>query len=448
MRKKYKNLVSKNFYIWGNGCVLKRYIKNIPTDIKIEAVIDSDKKKQGTVCSINGKNIPCISPVELDESKAVILAIENPKIANDVIEVLEKEKVEWCHLYDVIDYYYLKNRVKTSNVKSSTKIVKFIDAFVPVSKCNLRCKYCYISQNKYDLDGIKAFYHDAKYIRASLSQKRLGGSALINFCGVGETLLCSELLLIIQELVKEGHYIQIVTNCTVTSEIEKYIQSNIDFSKVFFKCSLHYQQLKEKKMLDIFEENVKKLERRGGSYTIELVPHDEIINEIGEIKEYCVKAFGAFPHVTVARDESRSDFRILSKYNVEQYKEIWGSFESKLFEYKVEQLDSQKNRFCHAGEWGYELNLANGELYKCTNNPRIMNIYEDIDVDIISSPVGYECTMPYCFNNHAYITLGLIPEIDAPFYVDVRDRVTKDGCHWIVDDMRIALGQKLYENNE
>ena len=59
----------------------------------------------------------------------------------------------------------------------------------------------------------------------------------INFCGAGETLLCHSLVQIVNELIKEGHYIQIVTNATISKKIDEFINSDIDLSHLFFKCS-------------------------------------------------------------------------------------------------------------------------------------------------------------------------------------------------------------------
>lgn len=263
-------------------------------------------------------------------------------------------------------------------------------------------------------------------------------------CGVGETLLFPNIIALTRSLVDEGHFIQIVTNASITKVIHEFIDSDISANKVFFKCSLHYMELKKRGLLKQYAMNVKALMEKGFSITVELVPHDELIEWIDEIKSYCLESFHALPHVTVTRDESKGGIPIDSLLDEEEYRRIWGSFGSALFDVKMDYR--KKYEDCHAGLWAVELNLATGELYKCTNNPRLCNIYENIDVEIPFEKVGNECCLPYCFNCHAYITLGLVPGIDAPTYLEMRDRVT-DGKRWITDDMREIFRQKLYENN-
>jgi len=78
----------------------------------------------------------------------------------------------------------------------------------------------------------------------------------------------------------------------------------------------------------------------------------------------------------------------------------------------------------------------------------LCNIYENIEDEIYFQQVGKECPLPYCFNCHAYLTLGLIPDVKAPTYLEMRDRITCDGNHWIHDKMRTVMNQKLYINNK
>lgn len=49
------------------------------------------------------------------------------------------------------------------------------------------------------------------------------------------------------------------------------------------------------------------------SFTIEVTPSDELIPYIDEMKEVSLREFGALPHITVARDESKPDYPLLTK---------------------------------------------------------------------------------------------------------------------------------------
>ena len=38
---------------------------------------------------------------------------------------------------------------------------------------------------------------------------------------------------------------------------------------------------------------------------------------------------------------------------------------------------------------------------------------------------------PFCFNGHAHIAWGMIPEYNSPSYYNVRNRVCDDGTNWV-----------------
>ena len=42
----------------------------------------------------------------------------------------------------------------------------------------------------------------------------------------------------------------------------------------------------------------------------------------------------------------------------------------------------------------------------------------------------------------------MIPELVTPTYLEMRDRITSNGRHWIGEDMCEFLSQKLSENNQ
>ena len=45
MEKDYSE--NKKCYIWGNGVAFRRYLNQLPNQLKIDAVIDNDEKKMG-----------------------------------------------------------------------------------------------------------------------------------------------------------------------------------------------------------------------------------------------------------------------------------------------------------------------------------------------------------------------------------------------------------------
>ena len=114
-----------------------------------------------------------------------------------------------------------------------------------------------------------------------------------------------------------------------------------------------------------------------------------------------------------------------------------------MFEFKLAHMDSMKKYECMAGVLSGELNLATGDYLKCVNGEYLFNIYEEPDSTWVEEKVGKNCTSPFCFNNHAYLTFGLIPEIITPTYLEMRNRECEDGSEWVHGKMKSVFGQKL-----
>lgn len=79
-------------------------------------------------------------------------------------------------------------------------------------------------------------------VAKALSVKRLGGVCFINFCADGETLLLKDFDKYVYSLVKEGHYAEIVTNCTITPMIDKILSFEKEI--LLNKKSKDYLQMK------------------------------------------------------------------------------------------------------------------------------------------------------------------------------------------------------------
>ena len=328
---------------------------------------------------------------------------------------------------------------------SEALLKKYVGIHYPATVCNLKCPYCYVGK----LDGFRTLEkleHEPEFIRWCLSQKRLGGRALIGICGSGETLLGDRIIEVSLELLKEGHFIHIVTNGTLGDRMGELIKrANKHAYQILFKCSLHYNELKKQHKLDDYAANIKKIVDSDASYTIELTADDSYIPVIDEIKLYCLHKFGALPQVTIARDDTKTDIPIMTNLALEEYYDTWKSFNSKLFEVKWNYY-KKKIKNCDAGNSSLYIDLLSGNIMKCLHMPVVGNIYDTHMDTICCERVGNECELPYCYNNHAYLTLGVCEDIKTYSYADVRDRTTKDGCHWIKTDFRKFIGQKLYEN--
>lgn len=329
------------------------------------------------------------------------------------------------------------------------KIVKFIDLDVPITKCNLRCHYCYVITNEVRDTEETVFKYSASHIGKALTQERLGGVCHFNMCGHGETLIPKEIPEITKEILMNGHYVMIVTNGLLTNRLEEMIQFPAELRKrLGFKFSFHYLELLRLNLLGKFFENIRKVRAAGMSISIEMTPSDELIPYIEDIKNLMMKEFGVLCHLTVPRDGNKGAIELLSKYTLEEYAEIWKDFDSELFRFKMSTWGIRRCEFCYAGAWSGLLNLGDGEMYSCYGSKKHVNVFKNIKRPIKFRAVGKHCSQPHCYNSHSFLSFGLIPDMgELPCYAQMRDRVDNEG-HWLTPEMSDTMSQKLYNNNE
>lgn len=329
-------------------------------------------------------------------------------------------------------------------------IKRFIDFYVPVESCTFRCHYCYITHHRKFDNKLPVLKYSAEQVRAGLSKERMGGPCLINICGGGETLLPPEVIGYIRALLEEGHYVMVVTNASVTKRFEEMAQFPPELMKrLFFKFSYHYMQLKERGLLDRFASNVKMMSDAGASYTIEATPSDELIPYIDEMKEFSIKHFGAVNHVTVGRNEAaKGNLPILTKLPHHEYEQIWSTFHSEFFEYKYSIFNKKRTEFCYAGDWSFVLNVGTGMMQQCYCSYYRQNILDDPSKPIKFLAVGNNCNQYHCYNGHAFLCLGDIPEHKAPTYATIRNRVCVDGSEWLKPEMKSFMSTRLKESNK
>ena len=216
------------------------------------------------------------------------------------------------------------------------KIRRFVNLHIPYTNCTLRCHYCYVTvHQKFDAKPIDFPYSPA-IVRQGLSKKRLGGVCIINICASGETLLAPIVVEYIHELLKEGHYVAVVSNCTISKAIDTIVSFEPELcSHLFVKASYHYLELKKRDILGAFFSNVKKLRDAGCSFTVEITPNDELIPEADDAVKLCIDELGAMPHFTVARNENDDTLPILTNLSKEEYISTWGKYNSDLFNFKL-----------------------------------------------------------------------------------------------------------------
>lgn len=328
------------------------------------------------------------------------------------------------------------------------KIKRLILGLIPNQVCDLKCEYCYISQvNAWEKP--QKLSYSPQYIAKCLSKKRLGGTCLINLTGNGETMLQPDLPELVEELLKEGHFVEIVTNGTITKKINEILKMEKKLlSRLFFKISFHYKELKRTGLMTQFFKNVRAIHDAGASFTLELMAYDEIENDIEDIIKICKDNVGAVCHATIGRNDKRKDRALLSSHSKEEFRKIWKPLDSKMTDFKLDVIDVKRKEFCYAGAWSLFVNMYTGETQPCYWQPYNQNIFKNVDKPIMFKPVGCTCSQPYCTNAHAHLTWGLIPELNAPTYKEIRNRDCSNGESWLTDECKKFFSSKLSESNK
>lgn len=328
------------------------------------------------------------------------------------------------------------------------KIKKYIECYIPTETCNFRCHYCYIAQLGKFKNKLAKFTKTPKEIREAFSKKRLGGTCLFNLCAGGETLLVKEIIEITHELLAEGHYVMVVTNGSLKNRFEEFAKLPKGLlNRLIFKFSFHYIELKRMHLLDQYFDNVNLMKKAGASIVVEITPNDETEEYIPEIKAVCMEKLGALPQVTIARNDNDKKISHLSNHSFEDFVKVWSEFDSPMLDFKSTIFYKKRKEYCYAGDWSIYVNLVTGEYSQCYCGIRLGNVYENIHKPLKFVAMGKKCSLPHCYNGHAFITLGDIPELDAITYAQLRNRISGDGSEWLTKEMKEFIGTKLSESN-
>ena len=332
----------------------------------------------------------------------------------------------------------------------SDKIKRFIECYMPVTTCNLRCHYCYITQQRKFSDNWTYLKYSPKYIaHSALSKERLGGICMMNICGGGETLIPQETIELTKEFLKEGHYVTIVTNGTLSHRFDEIAGFDKDLlERLFIKFSYQFLELKRTNQIDRFFNNIVKIRNAGASFALEITPSDELIPYIDEVKEWSLKYLKALPHITIARIDNEPEIPMLTKYSKEEFSRIWSSFDSEMLRFKLPIFGEKRNEFCYAGDWSFCVNLGTGEATKCYLESSLGNIFENLNEPIKFCPVGNKCKSPHCYNAHSFFFFFVIPGFSKTTYADIRNRNCSDGTEWLKPKMKEFMSSKLEESNK
>lgn len=320
----------------------------------------------------------------------------------------------------------------------SRKIKRFINCYVATEACNFKCKYCYIGQKKDFSHHLFSCEYSLEHMKKATSIERLGGMCIFNLCAGGETLLSLEIVPVIKMLLENGHNVSIVTNGTISKGIDKTLELGTELlTNLYIKFSFHYHELKRTNNMKTFFENVHKVQMGHIAFSIDITPSDDLIEHIPEIMSvFDDEMCGAMPHISVARDVTTNELRILTNLTREEYIATWSVFESPKFDYKISEFLKPHREYCYAGNNAFSLELKTGNCRICDGapNPKEMNfynLYENVEEPIPFIEIGNNCPTAHCYNCHALLTLGVIPEINTPSYAEMLDRVDREGKHWL-----------------
>lgn len=327
------------------------------------------------------------------------------------------------------------------------KIKRIVLCAIPTSICNFRCRYCYLTHREEYYQGKQAdIKYPPEYIAQAFSKDRMGGICYFNFCADGETLLTKDIDKYIYEIVKLGHYAEIVSNMTITPVLNKIFSWDKELlERVTFKCSFHYLQLLERNLLEVYAQNVNRAWACGCSANIEITPDDELIPYIEDVKAFSMEHFGALPQLSIARDD-KTGHDYLTSMTLDEYKKTWEQFDSDFWKFEMTIFNEKRGEYCYAGAWSLFVNFASGDTAQCYCGRYSQNIYDDISKPINFIPIG-KCQDTHCYNGHMLLTLGCIPGFTDVCYGDIRNRIRSDGTQWIQPRMKAFLNSKCEQSN-
>lgn len=327
------------------------------------------------------------------------------------------------------------------------EIKKFFECLLPVTACNLRCNYCYVIQRNQRKEDIPKLKYSPELIGKALTKERLGGVCYFSICGAGETLIPKDIVDITFNLLKQGHYVNLTTNGTITNRFDEIINlPKESLKRLNFSFSLHYNELIRLKLLDTFFRNVRRMKEAGCSVMVQINLTDEYVPNLEEIRKICIERVGAPPQVAATRKEKSitSGIELLTLSSEKEYTNQAERFKSPLFDFTMKNFNVKRKEFCYAGDWTYVLNLQTGILKRCYSSYIFQNVFKDIEKPIMELAVGNNCRSAFCFNSSHFMALGVIPSIETPTYEALRNRTESN---WYSEEMKSFLSQKLYNNN-
>ncbi|WP_428060823.1 polysaccharide deacetylase family protein [Candidatus Avelusimicrobium stercoris] len=328
------------------------------------------------------------------------------------------------------------------------KIVKYIDMALFSFPCNMRCRYCYVGQyaSEQERAAIMPSKYTPKDLEKALNKKRMGGTCIVTFSAAGETLLLPHTLEYLKAILRAGHFLHVSTNLTITKHIEDLLSLSAEMrSRLFFKASIQYLELKRLNLQKDFIQNCHKIWKAGATCALEIVPNDDLIPYIPEIKKWCLENFGALPQLSLPRNEAIPGVKLLSKFSLQEFARNWEDFYSEEFRFKVSMWEKPITDFCYAGKVSCFVIINTGEMLTCPKSIVIGNFFEG---DLLTESAVAKCPQKHCFVCHNWLGFGSCPPQNNTNYLLQRDRIGFGGVHWVSERCRHAFRQRVCENNK
>lgn len=324
----------------------------------------------------------------------------------------------------------------------------FVECILPVTQCNMKCSYCYVIQREKRSLKQATLKYTPEQIGKAMSMDRWGGVTYFSICGAGETTLQKEIADIVYNILKNGHYVNITTNGTVTVKLKEILEKADKYvSHLHFAFSLHYLELKRLHLLETFFENIKMVHNAGASFIVQFNMCDDYIPYLNEIEQLCIKYVGAKPQVAATRKEGQHlrKIELLTEHSEAEYYEYGRRFESPLFDFTMKNFNVKRKEFCYAGDWSGNLDLSSGYLRRCYCSYIFQDIFKNPNESIRFMAIGKACSSPFCMNSSHFLSLGVIPELESPTYAELRNR---EEAGWYSEEMNSFLSNKLGYSND
>ncbi len=332
-------------------------------------------------------------------------------------------------------------------------IAKMINGRIHTAGCTLSCDYCCLAQVEHKNDReTYALKYPLETVLKACSKERLGGTAFIQIIGDGETLLPKDAVPLIHGLLKEGHFVQVITNGTLGDRIRELVEkAEKDKLKdhLLISFSLHFLELEKRNLLESYAENVNYVKEQGVSFRVSIVCGDGYLEAADRIHKFCrEKLEGITLNVgsTKEFDKTGNCTGIYSKYSKEVYYEkVRESFSSHNFEYISDLEEMDNHKFCYAGKWYFQLDFTTGMYSQCLMNEGFShNFFEHLEEELETEPVGTGCRASFCWCGWAK-KLNLIPGECG--YVEPEQFASEPENRFIAKDVFNAGFANLAETN-